>query len=368
MAYDWYDQRHTNRLTFTMVDPTNIDVTIGELSGVELDSSTIEAGYYTDTRTSGSLNLRDSNYVRGSLIRIIHEVPEWGYRNTLGTYIVTGESADRSNSSWTNKVELKSRLYGLSTDYPATPWGIGRGTSVNAATESLFRSCGFKHRAISPNDRRLGQGTVIESDKSQLSRLFAITKMANNRVDVDPNGYVTYSKYVSPNDRTPSLTLSLTDRRGIVQDSLTRDTDWTTIPARVTVLYKWSDTVNGKSVDRQIVGRAYNSGEFSYQRRGFVIDDLHNESDLQPRTQQRADQLARQYLANDQHEKIEYTLTTQYIPLWEGDVVNLLVEDGERRFQGARKCLVKDVSISLDTMQMKLTLKETASGDKGDTE
>ena len=45
-------------------------------------------------------------------------------------------------------------------------------------------------------------------------------------------------------------------------------------------------------------------------------------------------------------------------------MVSLVVPDGEERYRGARKCLVKSVDLALDTMQMKLTLKETASGDE----
>ena len=368
MAIDWRDQRHTDKLTFLMVDPSNIDVTIGELTGVELSGSSVVASYYTDTRTSASLTLHDSNYVRGSFIRIIHEVPEWNYRNVLGTYIVTDESADRSNGEWVTKLDMKSRLWGLSSDYPANAWGIGAGTMVNNAVEDVFRSCGFKHKALSPNDRRISQAMVLESDKSQLQRLFALMKSGNNRLDVDPYGYITYGKYVKPADKTPSMTIDLADEYGIVQDSISRDTDWTSIPTRVTVLFKWTDDVNGKSVDRQIVGRANATGEHSIARRGFCMDDLHNESDLQPRNQWRANQLANQYLQNDQHEKVEWSLTTMYVPLWEGDVVNVVVHDGEERFRGTRKCLVKEVEIGLKKMSMKLTLKETASGDKGDEE
>ena len=47
-------------------------------------------------------------------------------------------------------------------------------------------------------------------------------------------------------------------------------------------------------------------------------------------------------------------------------MVELIVHDGLEDYQGARKCLVKTCELELGTMTMKLTLKETASGDEED--
>lgn len=96
---DWADQTRLDVLTFQMVSPTNIEQVYGELDGVDLSGSSLTAAYYTDTRTSGRLKVVGGNWRRGSMIRVIHAVPEWNYKAELGTYIVTDDGATRSTAS-----------------------------------------------------------------------------------------------------------------------------------------------------------------------------------------------------------------------------------------------------------------------------
>jgi hypothetical protein len=98
------------------------------------------------------------------------------------------------------------------------------------------------------------------------------------------------------------------------------------------------------------------------------VTDFRTVNELSPATQATADALAKQYLAKGAVEQVEWELSTIYLPLWEGDVVDLVVRDGEAQYQGTRKCLVKSGTIDLEHMRMKLTLKETASGDWDDDE
>ena len=93
---------------------------------------------------------------------------------------------------------------------------------------------------------------------------------------------------------------------------------------------------------------------------------MHQLTEMAPATAQRANQLARQYLANDAIEHVEWEVTTTYLPISAGDVVELVVHDGLKAYQGARKCLVKTCELELGTMTMQLTLKEAASGDEED--
>ena len=85
MAIDWRDQTRKDVITFQMVTPTNVDKVYGELEGVDLSGSSLTASYYTDTRTSGKVRVVGGNWVRGSMIRVIHSIPEWNYKKELGT-------------------------------------------------------------------------------------------------------------------------------------------------------------------------------------------------------------------------------------------------------------------------------------------
>ena len=96
------------------------------------------------------------------------------------------------------------------------------------------------------------------------------------------------------------------------------------------------------------------------------MTDFRSLSELSPQTVARAQQLANQYLKEQAAELITWELTTTYLPIWEGDVVDLVINDGMNAYRGVRKCLVKNIELDLATMTMHLTLKETASGDRGE--
>ncbi|MBQ6649804.1 MAG: hypothetical protein IJM67_00975, partial [Atopobiaceae bacterium] len=139
-------------------------------------------------------------------------------------------------------------------------------------------------------------------------------------------------------------------------------TDWLQMPNVAAVQYTYN--ANGKQ--REIVASASVSASAhqSQSARGYTVTDLHQLTEMSPATAARAQQLAAQYLANDATEHVEWSLTTTYLPISAGDVVELVVHDGLADYRGRRKCLVKTCELDLGDMTMALTLKETASGDE----
>lgn len=392
---DWADQTRKDVLTFQMVSPTNIDQVYGELEGVELSGSSLTAAYYTDTRTSGRLVVHDGNWVRGSMIRVIHSVPEWWYRKEIGTYIVTDDGATREKGHWTYELTLHSRLFGLSTDKHARPWTIAKNASALKAIRQTLKASGTPYKEKSPKDKKYKDAVVVESGTTRLKALFDICEVAGNRLDVDTHGRVTISPMVKPSSKTAVWRIDLKDSRGIATDNLSRTTDWLQMADVVAVSHKFSDKVqepdgyyktNGtksdgtpykkgdpkykeKSVEREVTGIAKVSASThqAHAKRGYSVVNFISVSEMSPKTAAQAQKLAQQYLKDDQHELVEWELTTMYRPVWEGDVVELVVHDGLKAYQGVRKCFVKSLDLNLKDMTMRLTLKETASGDKGDT-
>jgi hypothetical protein len=136
------------------------------------------------------------------------------------------------------------------------------------------------------------------------------------------------------------------------------------IPDEVVISYKYNETVDGKAVQHEITGSAtvWQQAHQAEVNRGFRVTDYVEVRDLQPATAARADQLALERLQTDSVEHIEWELETLYLPLWEGDVIELYVPDGQQGYTGLRKCLVKSVSLQLDgAMPMKITLREVAN-------
>lgn len=373
MDLDWKDLTRKDELKFLMVSPTNLGDIYGELDGVDLSGSSLEGAYYSDTRTSGTISVVGDGWVRGSLIRVIHTVPSFGWERTLGTYIVTDDQASRSNGVWKYRLTLQSMLFGLSTDKLVRPWTISKNAMALKAIKDCLNAAAFKYSIVSgANDYKLKTPQVIESGTSRLSCIYSLCSTTRNRLDVDGNGVVVVSKYVSPASKTPSARIDLSDSRGIAHDDLSRSTDWLQMIDVVGVSFKYSESVkkNGKttSVQKEINASAKVSSSLhnSHANRGYSVTDFRSVSDLSPQTAARAQQLANQYLKEDSPELITWELTTTYLPVWEGDVVELVVHDGLEAYRGIRKCLVRNVDIDLNTMTMHLTLKETSSGDRGE--
>ena len=373
MALDWKDLTRRDLITVQMISPNNLNDTFGELDGVDLSGTSIEGAYYTDVRSSGKLSYVGDGWVRGSFIRIIHEVPEWDYRRVLGTFIVTDDGAVRRNGTWVTELTLQSTLFGLSTDLIPRPWTIATNAMALKAMRENMNTAGFAYDMSGAVDYKLKTPLVVESGTSRLAALYSLCTLSNNRLDVLPDGRVSVSQYVKPASKSAVARIDLSDPRGLALDGLARTTDWLQMVDTAAVSFKYSDTVKKGSktetVQREITAYVHVSQELhqSHRSRGYTVTDFRSVSDMEPKTAARAQQLAQQYLKENAPELIEWELTTAYMPIWEGDVVELVIPDGIAEYRGVRKCLVKNIDVSLGDMTMKLTLKETASGDKGDS-
>jgi len=361
---DWHDLTRTGEVVVEQVSPTNLDATMGRLEGVDLGGSSLSWGYYADTRTTGKLRVVGDGWQRGSMLRVTYRIPEWGWQRELGTYIVTNDSASREHGAWTYDLDLQSVLYGLSTDLLVRPWAIARNAMALTAARQLVEAAGRELLSDGAHDMRLKSPKVIETGTSRLSALFALADMCGDRLDVDGHGRVLLEPYVSPASKVPTLTIDLADQRGVALDGIQRSTDWLKMPNVAAVQFTYN--AGGKQREINASAMVSASAHQSQSARGYTVTDLHQLSEMSPQTAARAQQLAAQYLANDATEHVEWELSTTYLPIKAGDVVELVIHDGLADYRGRRKCLVKSCELDLGDMTMALTLKETASGDSGE--
>lgn len=358
---DWHDLTRTGEVTVTQVNPTDLDSTMGELEGVELSGSSISYGYYADTRATGKLRVIGDGWQRGAWLRIGYRIPEWEWSCELGTFIVTNDSASRENGAWAYDLDLQSALYGLSTDLLVRPWAIAKNAMALTAMRQCVTAAGMALVTTGASDYRLKSAKVVETGTSRLSALFALADMANDRLDVDGHGRVTVERYVAPSAKAASFVIDLADQRGIALDGLTRTTDWLQMPNVAAVHYTYD--AGGKQREINASATVAATAHQSLAARGYNVTDMHSITEMSPATAARAQQLAKQYLANDATEHVEWELSTTFLPIRAGDVVELVVHDGLADYTGPRKCLVKSCDLDLGNMTMALTLKETASGD-----
>ena len=129
---DYKDLTRRVELHAYMVPPTNLDDVYVELEGVDWDSLNISCGYYTDTRVSGSLSVVGGNWIRGSFVRIVMEIPEDDYAQELATFAVSNDDAEYRNGVWVTDLELVSMLHTMSLDLAPSTKAINAGSSILA--------------------------------------------------------------------------------------------------------------------------------------------------------------------------------------------------------------------------------------------
>lgn len=390
-GYDWRDTTARHVVRVVMVSQTNLEDQLGELEGVDLSGSSLEWGYYTDLRTSGRLRVWGDGWERGRFLRVYHDVPKYGFTEVLGTYIVTSDDAELVNGRWVYELELQSTLQMLVDDLLTRPWVIPRGASSLDAVRQVIGGSGAHSMRKTlatlagagdseveldtslAEDKQATTAQVMQAGQSRLECLFALCKMGSNRLDVSPWGHYTVSRRRSLSSVEPKYRLDMADTRGVIVDGSVRHrTDWLELPDTYAVEHTYTEKdesdSKSKSEQREIYGeaRVKASSSHAIANRGYSIVHFESLREMEPKTAMRASEIARQRLAEDSVELMEWELETVYLPLREGDVVELVVRYGPKEYVGVRRCFVKEIEVELEHMTMRMTLKETASGDKGD--
>lgn len=366
---DWKDLTHSGELRAYLISPNNLDIIEKQLTGIDWPASKLSAAYYSDTRTSGSLTVIGDGWNHDDphtpRVRIVYEIPEKNYFRELGTYIVRNDPQSMQAGKLITELELQSPLYALSLDIPATKKALAPGSLISTAIRSELQAAGFEYDLSEINEYVIGTLTILEAGKSRLARLFSLAGLSNNRLEVDPHGRIKVTRYVEPDNKTATARIELGDDRGIVYDGIKRASNYLQQPSEATVQYHWTENENGESVEHEITATATVSASSYASRanRGYTITDYTSLNEMTPPTYERARQLAEEKLVSASKQKTEWTIRTKYLPLWEGDVIELVIPYGDRQYRGSRKCLVKNIELETPYMDMELTLKETSGGD-----
>lgn len=362
---EWYDLRVPGRMRAWLVEPRHPGNVLGELEGVKWDACSIECGYYIDLRTTAKLVVQDGDWEGRwdgrAWIRLTYEVGD--YETNVGTYIVVEDPYEQKNGRFEWTLSLKSVLHGLAVYKPEQPLTIKQGTYASTLLKKMFDYTGYPYSLAGLKEYRAERTFVLERGKSGLEWLFSVANYTGNRVDVTGAGIVTVGQRVPPAQIPQKFNLDLLDPRGLVIDGLTHSNDRLSTPGRVVIHHQ----VGSGDSAKDIVAYADASGSASYAYRGYLSVDYQSVSDMSPETYQRALQLAKERLKEQSVTQEEWAFSIPSLPVWAGTGITLWPHDAY--YKGGRKCFVKSASISglhLNRPTMRLTLKECASGDKGD--
>lgn len=359
---DWLDLTRDVRFGVEQVSQHDLDTVLGELEGIVMPESSVECGYYTDGRCSSTITFIGDSYIPDAMLRPYVSIPEIGYKRELGLYVVTEMPSTRANGVWVHTATLESILTAMSFEESGKVWAVQANGSCKTAMRQMLERCGRKYRDEDAPTYIVRETRLMPSDQNWLSRLYDLANLCGIRLEMDGHGTVVLEKYVLPLHKSPCMRLDLSDPRGVLSE-LSLETNYASRPTKVIVRCKYSETVNGETREMEVVGYAEASGSYSAATRGYEVTHTIEASDMTPRTVTEATRRARESLNGKLAEIIDWEFETPYLPLWEGDVVEIVIPDGN--YAGVRKCLVKSMEISF-TGRIRLSLKETSSPDEED--
>lgn len=350
MSVDWTSLGKKWNIRYIQVTPSNLNDTMGVLEGVIPSSASITESYYTDTRVQASLQFIGDGWKRQSFIRIIAELVDEDYSEELGTFLASSDDASTSNGTWTTTLELQSMLYALDAETGHKTWTVAKGANSLTAIKQMLKQCKRAYISKSANSKYLKKSRVYTSDKSYLARIYDLCTASNNRLDVDGHGRVIVSKYIRPAKKSASFTIDLESSDGMAHDGLSRSSNYLEIPTECVVYH--SETNKKKTT--YTYGYASNGGRVSRGKRGYVITKVVSEDDAD--TVPALTKLAKQKLKKASQESLEWSVTTEYMPIHAGDV-GYLKNTNDPYYPEKQKVLVKERVLNLEHMTMDLTLK-----------
>lgn len=352
---NWADGEISHVVRALAVDAHDHASVIREMDLAE-DAGTVTGEYYSDTRSQAAPALADwSQWPTNAWVRIVHEVPAANYSQTLFTGFVWDEGrGSETGGVVPAKPTLMSAVKALDVELLCTPHTVGEWLTMSDFFGRLMAegAAGPRpwRRGTNFRDYRFSEPRTWGPDVSVLSCVNDLCDLAVCRLDVDPDGTLRLDGYVSPRERAPRCTIDANDPRGVVvEGSVTPGGDERQTPSRY-LLWR-SDSANGEETyGWGWADRAGNDPHGSWQR-GYAVTKADSVSDSDGVTDFWSE--ARRRLAGTDAGTREWQVSTMFLPLSEGDVVDFAPLDA-----GPRRCLVKSCETNLGAMTCALTLKE----------
>ena len=371
---NWLDGERRDRIRAELVNPSGYGH-LGWLDGVT--AVRVTEGYESDTRINATVTtVEPGTYVDLAMVRLIHVATfatgeEW--RETIGTFFAMRDADVFQHGGSSTTFQLRSALYGMASDLAPEPMTLAKGSTASAAFAKICQACRRPRMWVDgANDRRFTSNRVLEAGQSYLSWLHQLANLSGNRVDVDPMGRVTMSKYTHPRARAAGMRLAWNSPLVLASD-IRRETNTSEIPDRAVVTWeherkvKVKDGVHtsgaqkGQPKYKEQIARstvtawadAPAGSASSISRRGYRVATWHAEDDL-GESQALAQQRAAEYLGGEDDPNVTWTVPARWFDVHEGDVVSWL-PPGESSY---RKCLVHNVDRDLWHFTQTLALKE----------
>lgn len=371
---NWLDGERRDRIRAELVNPSGYGH-LGWLDGIT--AARVTEGYESDTRINATVTtVEPGTYVDLAMVRLIHVATfatgeEW--RETIGTFFAMRDADAWQHGGASTTFQLRSALYGMADDLAPAELTIAAGSTASAAFARICQACKRPRLWVAgANDKRFTANRVLEAGQSYLSWLHQLANMTGNRLDVDPMGRVTMSKYTRPRARSAGTRLAWNSPL-VLSSGIQRETNASDIPGRAVVTWEHDRQVR---VRDGVHTSGAQKGQPKYRtqtvrstvtawadapagspaaigRRGYRVTTWHAEDDL-GESQALAQQRAAEYLDAEDDPRTTWTVPARWFDVHEGDMLAWLPPGGS----SYRKCLVHAVDRDLWHFTQTITLKE----------
>jgi len=365
---DWTETGYTYDIGVTVVHQTDVDNTLGYLSGVQFDSIEISENYYSDSRIQAKLKtmVKDGSsdgYIDNARLRIVLMIPKFNFFEEMITGYVSDISKTFEHGYTVHEYTIESTLWGLLDHKVKDNVVVKKGAKLSKIVPTLIASLTkMQYSVDNLQDHAFSNNIVYEAGSGLATILFELNE-SYNRVTVDGHGRLIFPKYTAPSKITPSRNIHYSQLRNLMIGALSYSSSEYESPGRAIVTATVTKTdSNGKSNQQVIVGSydAPSTDPTSLASRGWIsarMDSYAGTSENPSKSELNA--LAKKNWENSQDKGREWTATSIFADYHIGEVCRLILPTGSGDAMSlTRKVLIKSVNTNLGEFTQELTLKE----------
>ena len=356
---DWFKSGITDTYRLVMCDNRTLKE-IADLSGFV--DGRLSCAYEGDLKYSGTVNVSNSNFVTGRLLRLYHtatlESEGKSITRCLGTFFTGNDEQQYIHGRYSGTIELYSMLKRFTDSKLTRPFTFGKDKSALGSYWALLQLEGAKNygkRTV--KDKKWKNAETVDFGESLLNALNRVAEFLDGQIGVDAQGYITLSPYVAPKDKPVSYTVK-SGTESVVFEGVDVTVDRTDVVNRFSVKYEKS---SGKN--KVTIYGTYSLGKdntYSFEKRGRHVDETETLQNMSPETKQQAEKVAKNRLSKLAGGTVTYVFNSYALPIDIGQVIRFMYKDSESHAGIDVKGMVTNVeyTLGLTGMRMQTTIRK----------
>lgn len=297
----------------------------------------------SDTKVSGSLEVTKTGMLHNAYVRVYYcaKVGSKTQRVMLCTCFATTENGhyEPAGNTYSGTINLHGVLLRHTADKLPKNYVLGAGSSALDHFRKVFKWLGGSYKIQNVKDKKFAKAKVIEYGETPMVVLQYIADYLGAEITCNSYGSTVIRPYVVPSKKVKSYTVPQGVKALVLPGiDITSTQDGTVNRAVVKHTYK-----NG-TTDVTIIGSAAasDSSAISRKRAGRWVTEVYDLNSMSPRTQARANQLAKAKLKAASSYTTSYTFRSMFMPYTIGEVIEF--EQGKIHCLG----IVTNIDMELD--------------------